>query len=209
MIGLLGKKVGMTQVFDDTGRLVPVTVLQVEPNLVVQKRTEERDGYRAVVLGTDEQKPERVTKPVRGQFGESAPRKFVSEFRNFSHECEVGDELTLELFSQVFYVDITATSKGKGYQGVMKRHNFGGGRKTHGSKFHRANGSTGMAAWPSRVIKGTKMPGRMGGERSTVLNLRVEKLDTENQLLLVRGAVPGRKNAYVRIRPAVKKSFVH
>ncbi len=209
MIGLLGKKVGMTQVFDDTGRLVPVTVLQVEPNLVVQKRTEERDGYRAVVLGMDEQKPERVTKPVRGQFGESAPRKFVSEFRNFSHECEVGDELTLELFSQVFYVDITATSKGKGYQGVMKRHNFGGGRKTHGSKFHRANGSTGMAAWPSRVIKGTKMPGRMGGERSTVLNLRIEKLDTENQLLLVRGAVPGRKNAYVRIRPAVKKSFVH
>jgi large subunit ribosomal protein L3 len=209
MIGLLGKKVGMTQVFDDTGRLVPVTVLRIEPNLVVQKRTEEKDGYRAVLLGTDEQKAERVTKPVRGQYGDKAPRKFVSEFRDFSHECEVGDELTLELFSQVFYVDISATTKGKGYQGVMKRHNFGGGRKTHGSKFHRANGSTGMAAWPSRVIKGTKMPGRMGGTQSTVLNLRVEKLDVENQLLLVRGAVPGRKNAFVRIRPAVKKSFVH
>jgi len=209
MIGLLGKKVGMTQVFDDSGRLVPVTVLQVEPNLVVQKRTEERDGYKAVLLGTGAQKPERVSKPVLGQFGEGGPRKFVSEFRGFSHECEVGDELTLDLFEQVFYVDVTATTKGKGYQGVMKRHNFGGGRKTHGSKFHRANGSTGMAAWPSRVIKGTKMAGRMGGEQSTVLSLRVERLDVENQLLLVRGAVPGRKNAFVRIRPAIKKSFVH
>lgn len=120
----------------------------------------------------------------------------------------VGDELTLDLLKDVGYVDVTGTSKGKGYQGVMKRHGFGGGRKTHGSKFHRGNGSTGMAAWPSKVIKGTKMAGRMGGERSTVLNLRVVEVNTDEQILLVRGAVPGRNDSTVRIRPAVKKPLV-
>ena len=209
MVGLIGKKVGMTQVFDESGSLITVTVLKVEPNLVVQRRTLERDGYSAVVLGAGRKSPKRVTKPVAGQYQDGVePRRSVYEFRDFDHECEVGDELTLDLFKDVSYIDVTGTSKGKGYQGVMKRHGFGGGRKTHGSKFHRENGSTGMAATPSRVIKGTKMPGRMGGERSTVLNLRVVEVDPEAQVMLVRGAVPGRNDAVVRIRPAVKKAFV-
>tara|TARA_B100000614_G_scaffold145336_2_gene129227 strand:+ start:341 stop:973 length:633 start_codon:yes stop_codon:yes gene_type:complete len=209
MVGLIGKKVGMTQVFDESGSLITVTVLKVEPNLVVQRRTPERDGYSAVVLGAGRKSPKRVTKPVAGQYQDGVePRRSVFEFRDFDHECEVGDELTLDLFKDVSYIDVTGTSKGKGYQGVMKRHGFGGGRKTHGSKFHRENGSTGMAATPSRVIKGTKMPGRMGGERSTVLNLRVVEVDPEAQVMLVRGAVPGRNDAVVRIRPAVKKAFV-
>lgn len=209
MVGLIGKKVGMTQVFDESGQLVPVTVLKVEPNLVVQHRTVEKDGYSAVVLGSEQRKPSRMTRPALGQFGgDVEPRKNLFEFRDFGHECNVGDELTLDLFENVSFVDVIGTSKGKGYQGVMKRHGFGGGRKTHGSKFHRANGSTGMAAYPSKVIKGTKMAGRMGAARTTVLNLRVVEIDTETQTMLVRGAVPGRNNAVVRIRPAVKKAFV-
>jgi large subunit ribosomal protein L3 len=127
------------------------------------------------------------------------------EFREFDQECAVGDSLSVDMFTDVSYVDVVGESKGKGYQGVMKRHGFGGGRKTHGSKFHRANGSTGMAAWPSRVIKGTKMPGRMGGARTTVQNLRVVRVDAENQALLVRGAVPGKNNSYVVVSPAKKK----
>lgn len=209
MVGLIGKKIGMTQIFDSTGRLVPVTVLKVEPNLVVGTRTQERDGYEAVVLAAFEQKASRVSKPVLGQYPEgAAPRKALFEFRNFGQACAIGDELSLELFSEIGWVDVTGTTKGKGFQGVMKRHNFGGGRKTHGSKFHRVNGSTGMAAYPSKVIKGTKMAGRMGGERETVLNLQVVKVDYQQQLLLVRGAVPGRTNAVVRIRPAVKRSMI-
>ncbi len=209
MVGLIGKKIGMTQIFDSTGRLVPVTVIKVEPNLVVGTRTQERDGYEAVVLAAFEQKASRVSKPVLGQYPEgAAPRKALFEFRDFDRDCAVGDELSLELFSEIGWVDVIGTTKGKGFQGVMKRHNFGGGRKTHGSKFHRANGSTGMAAYPSKVIKGTKMAGRMGGERETVLNLQVVKVDQEQQLLLVRGAVPGRTNAVVRIRPAVKRAMV-
>lgn len=206
MVGLIGKKVGMTQVFDDEGFLVPVTVLKVEPNLVVARRTPERDGYSAVVLGAIPQKESRMKKPVLGQFKEGVvPRRELFEFRDFEHECSVGDEVGLDLLKDIGFVDITGTSKGKGFQGVMKRHNFGGGRKTHGSKFHRANGSTGMAAYPSKVIKGTKMAGRMGGAKSTVLSLQVVRVDLENGLMLVRGAVPGRSDAVVRIRPAVKR----
>jgi large subunit ribosomal protein L3 len=209
MVGLIGKKVGMTQVFDESGSLVPVTVLKVEPNLVLQQRTDENDGYSAVVLGAHAAKESRMRKSDLGQVPEGAtPRRDVYEFRGFDREVAVGEELTLELLKDVGYVDVIGTSKGKGFQGVMKRHNFGGGRKTHGSKFHRANGSTGMAAWPSKVIKGTKMAGRMGGEQSTVLNLRVVEVNPEDQLLIVRGAVPGRSNAVVRIRPAVKKSLI-
>lgn len=209
MIGLIGKKIGMTQVFDADGKLVPVTVLEVEPNVVVSTRTTDRDGYSAVVLGAFEQKPSRLSRPVLGQFSEGiAPRKELIEFRDFGRECTVGEELSLALFEDVGFVDVTGTSKGKGFQGVMKRHNFGGGRKTHGSKFHRANGSTGMAAYPSKVIKGTKMAGRMGGTRETVLSLKVVKVDVEKNLLLVRGAVPGRSKSVVRIRPAVKRAMV-
>ncbi len=207
MVGLIGRKVGMTQVFDEAGRLVPVTVIQVEPNVVVGRRTPEKDGYSAVILGAEEAKPERLTKPVRGQYEKVgvAPQRKMVEVSDFDHECAVGDTLGVDLFGDAGFVDVVGTSKGKGFQGVMKRHGFGGGRKTHGSKFHRANGSTGMAAWPSRVIKGTRMPGRMGGERSTVQNLRVVRVDAEKQMLLVGGAVPGARNGYVLVSTAKKR----
>jgi large subunit ribosomal protein L3 len=207
MLGLIGKKVGMTQVFDDFGELMPVTVIKVEPNIVVGQRTDEQNGYSAVVLGAIDAKPSRLTKPVLGQFEKHDldPKKYVVEMRDFEHECTIGDSLGVELFENSAFVDVVGTSKGKGYQGVMKRHGFGGGRKTHGSKFHRANGSTGMAAWPSRVIKGTKMPGRMGGERTTAQNLRVVSVDAERQTILVNGAVPGTKDGYVIVQRAKKK----
>ena len=208
MLGLIGQKLGMTQVFDEAGRLVPVTVIKVEPNVVVDLRTPERDGYHAVVLGSFDAKPSRVTKPRLGQFEKAgvSPKKRLVEFRDFENECSVGDSLSVELFADVRFVDIVGVSKGKGYQGVMRRHGFHGGRKTHGSKFHRANGSIGMAATPSRVLKGTKMAGRMGGERSTMQNLRVLRVDAEQQLLLVKGAVPGTREGYVLISTARKKN---
>ncbi|MFP4429721.1 MAG: 50S ribosomal protein L3 [Spirochaetaceae bacterium] len=207
MIGLIGRKIGMTQVFDETGRLVPVTVIQVEPNVVVGRRTPEKDGYSAVILGAEEAKPQGLTKPLRGQYEKAgvAPQKKMMEVADFDHECTPGDTLGVDLFADAGFVDVIGTSKGKGFQGVMKRHGFGGGRKTHGSKFHRANGSTGMAAWPSRVIKGTRMPGRMGGERSTVQNLRVVRVDAEKRMLLVGGAVPGARNGYVLVSTAKKR----
>ncbi len=205
MIGLIGKKVGMTQVFDDSGSIMPVTVIKIEPNVVVEQRSVEKNGYAATVLGAVEGKESRYTKPYKGQFKDGKPRKHVVELRDFEKECQVGDTLGADLFQDLAFVDVVGTSKGKGYQGVMKRHNFGGGRKTHGSKFHRANGSTGMAATPSRVIKGTKMAGRMGGERRTAQNLEVVRVDSENQMVLVKGAVPGRKNSFVVVQKAKKK----
>jgi large subunit ribosomal protein L3 len=206
MVGLIGKKIGMTQVFDADGTLTPVTVIEVEPNVVVASKTEVVDGYEAVVLGSIEKKASTVSKPYAGQFkGDIAPRRHLVEIRNFDKECKVGDSFGVELFDEMRYVDVIGTSKGKGFQGVMKRHNFGGGRATHGSKFHREAGSTGMAAYPSKVIKGTKMPGRMGGERKTVQNLAVVKIDQEKNVLLVRGAVPGTKDSMVLVRMAKKK----
>ena len=207
MLGLIGKKVGMTQVFDETGALLPVTVIRIEPNLVVEQRTIARNGYDAVVLGAHAIKSSRVNKPVQGQFDKNSleRRRDVVEVRDFDRECAVGDSLGVDLFADAGFVDVIGTSKGKGFQGVMKRHGFGGGRKTHGSKFHRENGSTGMAAWPSRVIKGTKMPGRMGGERTTMQSLRVVAVDVERQMLLVNGSVPGTKDGYVLVRKAKKK----
>ncbi|MFP4483806.1 MAG: 50S ribosomal protein L3 [Spirochaetaceae bacterium] len=207
MVSLIGQKVGMTQVFDESGVLTPVTVIKVMPNVVVNQRTKERDGYEAVVLGADETKPSRLTKPVLGQFEKAAvaPQKVVMEFRDFDHECAVGDSLSVELLQDVGFVDVAGTTKGKGYQGVMKRHGFRGGRKTHGSKFHRANGSTGMAASPSKTIKGTKMAGRMGHDRRKVQNLRVVRVDPEKNAILVRGAVPGVRNGYLVVSSARKK----
>ena len=206
MIGLIGKKAGMTQVFDEEGTLTPVTVIQIEPNVVVANRTVEKDGYDAVVLGSLDMKSSHVTKPYAGQFKEdTAPKKHVMEIRDFEKECNVGDSFGVEIIENLAFVDVIGTSKGKGFQGVMKRHNFSGGRATHGSKFHRANGSTGMAAYPSKVIKGTKMAGRMGGERKTVQNLEVVRVDAEKNIVLVKGAVPGTKNSIVLVRKAKKK----
>ena len=206
MIGLIGKKIGMTQVFDESGVLTPVTVIKFDDNFVVGERIRERDGYSACLLGSCEMKESRVSKPYAGQFkGEVKPQKHLFEVRDFDADYEVGMKLGVELFSDINYVDVSGTSKGKGYQGVMKRHNYSGGRKSHGSKFHRAPGSTGMAAWPSKVLKGKKMPGRMGGEQKTVQNLSIISIDEENQILLVEGAVPGRRNGLVFVKSAKKK----
>jgi len=195
----------MTQVFDDKGVLTPVTVIKFDENVVVGERTDEKNGYEAYVLGSVDKKASRVTKPYAGQFPEGVPaKKYVREFRDVDAEYEVGAKIGVEYFEEIDMVDVIGTSKGKGYQGVMKRHGFGGGRKTHGSKFHRENGSTGMAATPSRVIKGTKMPGRMGSDRKTIQNLKVVKVDVERQVLLVKGAVPGTRDSMVVVREAVK-----
>lgn len=207
MLGLIGKKIGMTQVFDSFGQLVPVTVIQVEPNLVVDQRTAEKNGYRAVVLGAWDAKASRVTKPVNGQFAKNGldPKRYLVEMRDFDRDCTIGESLGVELFENSAFVDVIGTSKGKGFQGVMKRHGFGGGRKTHGSKFHRENGSTGQSAYPSRVPKGHKMPGRMGGDRRTAQNLRIVRIDPERRMLLVGGAVPGRRDGLVIVQAAKKK----
>lgn len=205
MLGLIGKKVGMTQVFDDGGNLVPVTVIKVEKNIVVGTRTNERDGYSACVMGSVDKKKNRVTKPYAGQFPEGIEAKqYLLEIRDFEKEFTVGDSFGVELFEGIDVVDVVGTSKGKGFQGAMKRHNFKGGRATHGSKFHRDLGGTGQAAWPSRVFKGTRMAGRMGGERKTVQNLQIVTVDTENQIIAVNGAIPGAKNSMVFVRKAKK-----
>jgi len=206
MIGLIGNKVGMTQVFDDRGNLVPVTAIRVEPNVVVGHRTVEKNGYAATVLGALSARKKHISKPLAGQFAEGVePRRVLRELRGFDREVNVGDAIGAEIFEGVVFVDVQGLSKGKGYQGVMKRHGFKGGSKTHGSKFHRANGSTGMAAWPSKVHRGTRMPGRMGAERRTVQNLRLVAIDAEKQLLLVRGSVPGTRESLLIVREARKK----
>ncbi len=205
MLGLIGKKVGMTQVFDERGVLTPVTVIKIEENIVVADRNEEKNGYNAKVIGSMDIKGKHVTKPYGGQFGDLSPKKYLKEIRDFNKEVSVGDVLGVSLFKDFAYVDIEGTSKGKGYQGVMKRHGFGGGRSTHGSKFHRGLGGTGMAATPSRVQKGSKMPGRMGGVRTSVQNLRIVKIDEEKQVIMVKGAVPGPREGMVIVKKAKKK----
>ena len=206
MLGLMAKKVGMTQVFDETGNLVPVTVVKIEPNVVIAQKTEEKDGYKAVVLGVDELKQTRASKPYAGQFPENiSPLKTVQEFRDFEKEVAPGDKLGVEVFEGIRYVDVTGVSKGKGFQGVMKRWGFHGGRAAHGSKFHREPGSTGQSTYPHKSFKNIKLPGRMGREQVTVLSLRVVKVDTEKQLVLIRGAVPGVNKGLVVVRAAVKK----
>ena len=206
MLGLLAKKVGMTQVFDDAGNLVPVTVMKVDPNVVIAKKNEEVDGYSAVVVGLDDAKKHRVTKAYAGQFPENIPpKKEVRELRDFEKEVSVGDSLGVDVLEGVRYVDVSGISKGKGFQGVVRRYGHGGGRKTHGSKFHREPGSTGQNTYPHRTFKNKKMPGRMGRESVTVLSLRVVKTDAEKQLIMVKGAVPGINKGTVLVRAAVKK----
>ena len=206
MKGLIAKKVGMTQVFDTNGNLTPVTVIQVEPNTVVATKTKEANGYDAVVLGLDDVKESRVTKSYKGQFPENvSPKHHLKEFREFDQEVKIGDQIGLELFEKTSYVDVTATSKGKGFQGVMKRWGFHGGRATHGSKFHREAGGTGNCTTPGHSLKNVKMPGHTGFERVTVQNLKVVKIDPELKVIMVRGAVPGVKNCTLIIKSAVKK----
>ena len=206
MKGLIAKKVGMTQVFDSNGELTPVTVIHVEPNTVVATKSMEANGYDAVVLGLEDVKESKITKAYKGQFPENvSPKRHLKEFREFEQEVKVGDQIGLELFESTSYLDVTATSKGKGFQGVMKRWGFHGGRATHGSKFHREAGGTGNCTTPGHSLKNVKMPGRMGFDRVTVQNLKIVKIDPELKVIMVRGAVPGVKNCTLIIKSAVKK----
>jgi len=196
----------MTQIFDDEGNLTPVTVLRIDPNTVIARKEKEKDGYEAVVLGVGELKKNHITKPRSGQFPEGiTPKKVVREFRDFEKDVKAGDSLGVELFSECRYVDVTGISKGKGFQGVVKRFGFSGGRASHGSKFHREPGSTGQNTFPHRTFKNRKLPGRMGRERVTMLSLRLVKVDTEKNLLMIRGTVPGINKGLVFVRSAVKK----
>ncbi|HHW82413.1 MAG TPA: 50S ribosomal protein L3 [Actinomycetales bacterium] len=205
---LLGTKLGMTQVWDEDGRAVPVTVVEVGTNIVTQVRTAEADGYSAVQLAFGEIDPRRVTKPLKGHFEKAGitPRRHVTEIRTSNAaDYTLGQELTVEVFEAGTAVDVVGTSKGKGTAGVMKRHGFGGGPASHGAhKIHRKPGSIGGAATPGRVFKGMRMAGRMGNARTTVQNLRIQAVDAEKGYLLVAGAIPGPKGGVVVIRSAVK-----
>jgi large subunit ribosomal protein L3 len=205
MEGILGRKVGMTQIYVEDGTVIPVTVIKAGPCLVVQRKTADTDGYEAVQIGLVEEKPAKPNQPQGGHFKKAgvAPVRKVEEFRlDSGEELKAGDEIKASMFNEKDYVDVVGTSKGKGFQGVMKRHNFAGGRGSHGSMFHRAPGSIGSSAYPSRVFKGMRMTGRMGGERVTTKNLQIVKVDAEQNLIYVRGAVPGPKSGYVAIRRA-------
>lgn len=199
----------MTRVFDDAGQSVPVTVIKAGPCVVLQVRDEERDGYRAAQLGFLEEglKPERLTKPMAGHLAKagSPPVRVIREFvLEADDEVNPGDRVTVESFADVAKVDVTGTTKGRGFQGVVRRHDFRGGKASHGSMFHRRPGSIGQAAWPSRVFKGSRMPGQMGNVRRTTEGLEVVKVDVDNHLLVVKGSVPGARNGYVFIRQAVR-----
>ena len=208
--GLIGKKIGMTQFFDEKGNVIPVTVLEVGPCAVVQKKTEEKDGYKAVQLGFGDMKVSRVNKPMKGHFAKAdvAPKKVLKEFRLADTDAvNVGDILKADVFAAGEKVDISGTSKGKGYAGAIKRWNFGRLKETHGTgPVARHQGSMGACSDPSRVFKGKKMPGHLGAEKVTVQNLDVVKVDVENNLIAVKGAVPGARGGYVVITNAVKKA---
>jgi large subunit ribosomal protein L3 len=208
MSGILAKKIGMTQIFEN-GKFVPVTVVEAGPNYVLQKKTSEKEGYTALQLGFDEKKEKNTTKPMMGIFKKAGvkPLRFVKELRVDSVEgYELGQEIKIDALEGVGYVDIIGTSKGKGTAGVMKRHNFGGNRATHGvSRNHRLGGSIGQSSFPSKVLKGLKMAGRLGDSTVTVQNLKVVKVDVENNVMLIKGAVPGPKNGYLVVTPAKKK----
>jgi large subunit ribosomal protein L3 len=205
--GIIGKKLGMTQLFADDGSVTPVTVIKAGPCIVVQKKTVNTDGYDAVQLGLVEEKaPRKVNKPTEGHFKRAGvpPTRVLREVRVQASEdgTNVGDKVLVDIFNQNDLVEIIGRSKGRGFAGFIKRHGFGGGRATHGSMFHRAPGGIGASAYPSRVFKGTKMAGHMGNERKTVKNLRVVAVDADNNLLMIHGAVPGPNGAYVLIKKA-------
>ena len=204
---ILATKVGMTQIFSEDGTITPVTVLQAGPCVVTQVKTVENDGYSAVQVGFMDIREKLVNKPVKGQFDKAGLpyKRFIKEFKlDNAEEYSVKDEITVDVFAVGDKIDATAISKGKGYQGAIKRHGQSRGPMGHGSKFHRHQGSNGMAATPSRVPKGKGMPGHMGSVKRTVQNLEIIQVDTENGLLLVKGSVPGPKKTLVTIKESVK-----
>jgi len=213
---MMGKKRGMIQLFDEKGNAIVCTVIQVEPNVVTQVKTKDTDGYDAIQLGfekvagkTQQTIERRTGKPQGGHFKKAGvePRRFLIESRlDSTTDYTVGQEIGVDVFSEIKLVDATAISKGKGYQGVMKRHNFAGGPASHGSSFHRHAGSTGQRSTPGRGLPGGKKAGQMGNKRITVQNLEVVKIDTENQVILVKGQVPGARGGLVYIKNAVKKT---
>jgi large subunit ribosomal protein L3 len=206
--GLLGEKLGMTQAWDENNRIVPVTVVKAGPCVVTQIRTPETDGYDAVQMAYGATKPRKVTKPLQGHFDKAGvtPRRHVVELRTAdASEYTLGEELTVELFTPGDVVDVVGTSKGKGFAGVMKRHGFAGLRASHGvQKKHRSPGSIGGCATPSRVFRGSRMAGRMGGDRVTAQNLTIHSVDPENGVLLIKGAVPGSNGGLVLVKTAAK-----
>jgi len=206
--GLLGKKLGMTQVWDENNKLIPVTVVEITPNVVTQVRTPEVDGYSAVQIAYGQIDPRKSNKPATGHFDAAGvtPRRHLTEVRTAdAADYSLGQEIAVDIFAAGQLVDVVGTSKGKGFAGVMKRHNFKGVSSSHGShRNHRKPGSIGASSTPSRVFKGMRMAGRMGGERVTVLNLKVHAVDLEKGLILVKGAVPGARGRIVFVRNAVK-----
>ena len=208
MSGLIGKKIGMTSLFDEQGKNIPCTVIELGPCVVTQVRTEEVDGYSALQLGFDDKAEKRATNAALGHFkkANTVPKKKVVEFQDFEEEYKLGDTLTVELFKEGEFVDVSGTSKGKGFQGVVKRHGFAGvGQATHGQHNRlRAPGSIGAASYPARVFKGMRMAGQMGTDKVKVQNLKVLKVVAEKNLLVVKGAVPGHTNAYVIVEKSWK-----
>lgn len=204
--GILGKKIGMTQVFAENGELIPVTVIETASNVVLQKKTIENDGYEAVQIGFSDKREKLANKPEKGHVSKAntAPKRFIREFRGLNlDEFEVGQEVKATIFAEGDVVDVTGVSKGKGFQGSIKRHGQSRGPMSHGSRYHRRPGSMGPVA-PNRVFKGKLLPGRMGGEQITVQNLVIVKVDAERNLLLVKGNVPGAKKSLIKVKSAIK-----
>ena len=204
--GLIGRKVGMTQIFDEQGKVIPVTAIEAGPCTVVQVKTEETDGYNAIQLGFGEVKEHKVNKPIKGHYAKSklTPKKHLREFRMDSIEAKVGDELKADVFAAGDKLDIQGTSKGKGFQGVIKRHGQHRGPMGHGSMYHRRPGSMGATSTPGRVFKGKKLPGHMGRVTVTIQNLDVVKVDMDKNAILVKGSVPGPKGTILKIKSAIK-----
>jgi len=206
--GILGRKIGMTQVFAENGDLIPVTVIEATPNVVLQKKTVENDGYEAIQLGFEDKREKLANKPEKGHVAKAntAPKRFIREIRGVNlEEYEVGQEVKVDIFAEGDWVDVTGTSKGKGFQGVIKRHGQSRGPMSHGSRYHRSPGSMGPIA-PNRVFKSKNLPGQTGGNRVTIQNLQIVKVIPERNLLLIKGNVPGSRKSLVTVKSAVKKS---
>ncbi len=205
--GLIGRKVGMTQIFDETGKVIPVTAIEAGPCVVAQVKTKETDGYTAIQLGFGDVKEKKINKPEKGHYTKVnlTPKKYLREFRVDSvDEVKVGDELKADVFAVGDKIDIQGTSKGKGFQGVIKRHGQSRGPMGHGSMYHRRPGSMGPTSTPGRVFKGKKLPGHMGVQTVTILNLEVVKVDLDKNVILVKGSVPGAKGAILKLKSSVK-----
>ena len=207
--GLIGRKIGMTQIFWEKGEVIPVTLIEAGPCVVLQKKTSDKEGYDAIQLGYEDIKEKKLTKSLKAKFSKikTEPKRYIREFRvSNPDDYEVGQELKVDIFEEGSFIDVCGTSKGKGFAGVIKRWGFAGGPKSHGSRFHRAPGSIGASASPSRVFKGQKLPGQMGNKRVTTQSLKIVRMDKEKNLLVIKGAVPGASRGIVIIEKAKKKS---